>query len=277
MLSILIALLAALAAWSAVYFGWSSDHWGWALTAAIVAFLGISLIINLILRKRLNDIFTRVQKHIMDSQDKLRKRVMLMQNKFSNQQKLMEFAEKEQATSVHEAIDMLDEAKPYYKWNFLTGRQVDTMKGQLYFQLKEFEEADKCLAHSFLMDPLIVAMKMTRMYKNKQMKELEKAFHKGVGRFKYEKGLLIYAVYAWALIHENRIDEAITVLAEGKDKTENAVLKQNWDHLVNNHVKRVSFVGLGDQWLALYLENPPAVRQQAQLPFGGRPTRGGFR
>ena len=277
MLSIFLALFAAAAAWSAVYFGWSRDHWGLALTAAIVAFLGISLIINLILRKRLNDIFTRVQKNIMDSQEKLRKRILAMQQKVPNQQKLMEFAEKEQATSVHEAIAMLEEAKPYYKWNLLAGRQVDTLKGQLHFQLKEFEEADKCLAHSFLMDPLIVAMKMTRMYRKKEMKELEKAFHKGVGRFKYEKGLLIYAVYAWALIHENRLDEAIAVLAEGKDKTENAVLKQNWEHLVNNRAKRVSFVGLGDQWLALYLENPPAIRQQAQLPFGGRPTRGGFR
>lgn len=277
MLSIFLALFASAAAWSAIYFGWSREHWGWALTAAVVAFLGVSLIINLIIRKKMNNIFESVQKNILDSQEKLRKRIMAMQQKFPNQQKLMEYAEKEQTVSIHEAIDKLAELQPFYKWNFLTKRQVNTLKGQLYFQIKEFEEADKCLAHAFLMDPLLVAMRMTRMFRKGQAKELAKEFHKGVGRFKYEKGLLIYAVYAWALIKDGKIEEAIKVLDEGKDKTENPVLKQNWEHLVNNRLKRISFVGLGDQWLALYLENPPAIRPQAQMPFGGRPTRGGFR
>ena len=63
----------------------------------------------------------------------------------------------------------------------------------------------------------------------------------------------------------------------GKKKTDDPVLAQNWEHLANKRLNRFSNAGLGDMWYALGLETPAPVRQQQQMPFGGRPMRGGFR
>ena len=54
---------------------------------------------------------------------------------------------------------------------------------------------------------------------------------------------------------ENKLEEAVVVLDEGKKKTENEVLKTNWEHVVNNRIKRFSNAGLGDNWYVLALED----------------------
>jgi len=277
MLTIVLAVLAAALAWSGIYWGTEGQHWVWAAFGALGGFVAVSLPINLWVRKRMEAIFGGIQNFLVSSQDTLHHKVGALQMKFSNQQKLMEMVEKEQAESVRKALDMLEAVKPLNKWNILANKQANTLRAQLLYQIKDFEEADKYLDKCFIMDPLLQAMRMARMFKKGQFKELEKAYHKGVGRFKYEKALIIYATYSWALVQQNKIDEAIAVLNEGKEKAENNVLKQNWEHLVNGRVKRFSNAGLGETWYALQLEPMPAVRPQAQMQFGGRPNRGGFR
>ena len=130
-----------------------------------------------------------------------------------------------------------------------------------------------------ILDPTVACMQMVLHWKQnpEETKELAKMFNKGVGRFKYDKGTLIYALYAWILVKQNRLNEAVATLAEGKTKTEDPVIAQNWDHLANNRLKRFSFAGLGERWYALGLETPQPVRQQQQVPFGGRVPRKGFR
>ena len=277
MLTIVLAVLAAALAWSGIYWGIEGHHWFWAALGALGGFTAVSLPINLWVRKRMEAIFGGIQNFLVSSQDALRRKVGALQMKISNQQKLMEMVEKEQTEGVRKALTMLDEIKPLKIWNILADKQANTLRAQLLYQIKEFEEADKYLDKCFVLDPLIQAMRMARMYKKGQFKELEKAYHKGVGRFKYEKALLIYATYSWALVQQGKIDEAIAVLNEGKEKAESDVLKHNWEHLVNGRVKRFSNAGIGETWFALQLEPMPAVRPQAQMQFGGRPTRGGFR
>jgi len=277
MLTIVLAVLAAALAWSGIYWGIEGHHWFWAALGALGGFTAVSLPINLWVRKRMEAIFGGIQNFLVSSQDALRRKVGALQMKISNQQKLMEMVEKEQTEGVRKALTMLDEIKPLKIWNILADKQANTLRAQLLYQIKEFEEADKYLDKCFVLDPLIQAMRMARMYKKGQFKELEKAYHKGVGRFKYEKALLIYATYSWALVQQGKIDEAIAVLNEGKEKAESEVLKHNWEHLVNGRVKRFSNAGIGETWFALQLEPMPAVRPQAQMQFGGRPTRGGFR
>ena len=70
-------------------------------------------------------------------------------------------------------------------------------------------------------------------------------------------------------VKENKLDEAVVVLDEGKNKTENEVLKTNWEHVVNNRIKRFSNAALGDNWYVLALEEVKPVKQRAQMPFGG--------
>ncbi|MBO7622165.1 MAG: hypothetical protein J6T06_16755, partial [Victivallales bacterium] len=124
---------------------------------------------------------------------------------------------------------------------------------------------------ALVMDPLILAMKMVRKYKKGDLVEVEKMYNKGIKRFKGDKTTLIYALYSWILVKENKLEEAVVVLDEGKKKTENEVLKANWDHVVNNHIKRFSNAGLGDNWYVLALEDVKPIKQRAQLPFGGSP------
>ena len=50
---------------------------------------------------------------------------------------------------------------------------------------------------------------------------------------------------------------ALEVLTEAKDKTESDVMSRNWQHVSNNKVHLFSNAGLGEQWYALGLENPP--------------------
>jgi hypothetical protein len=122
------------------------------------------------------------------------------------------------------------------------------------------------------MDPVTLAMKMARQYQNRDMDALKKAFKKGVKRFKDEKGVLIYALYTWILVQEERIDDAVAILDDAKEKTEDETLRTNWEHLANGRVRRFSNAGLGEQWYALHLEAPKPVKVRQQR-FGGKMRR----
>lgn len=277
MLTIILAFLAATLTWSGVYYGFEGRHWGWATLAGFAGFIAVALPITWLIRKRMEMIFNAVQGKIISSQEQLRRKILALQNKMQSGPKFQAQIEKEQADSIREAIKMLDELKPIQKWNLLVLRQYNTFKGQMLFQIKDFEEAAPLLDKALVLEPLTLAMQMVLMYKKGDVKKLEKAFYKGTGRFKDEKGTLLYALYSWVLVAENRISEAVAILDEGRKKCESEVLQQNWDHLVNGRTKRFSNAALGEQWYALYLENLPQQKMKAQTAFGGKISRGGFR
>ena len=277
MLTIILAFLAATLTWRGDYYGFEGRQWGWATLAGFAGFIAVALPITWLIRKRMEMIFNAVQGKIISSQEQLRRKILALQNKMQSGPKFQAQIEKEQADSIREAIKMLDELKPIQKWNLLVLRQYNTFKGQMLFQIKDFEEAAPLLDKALVLEPLTLAMQMVLMYKKGDVKKLEKAFYKGTGRFKDEKGTLLYALYSWVLVAENRISEAVAILDEGRKKCESEVLQQNWDHLVNGRTKRFSNAALGEQWYALYLENPPQQKMKAQTAFGGKISRGGFR
>ncbi len=277
MLTIILAFLAAILAWCGIYYGFDGNHWGWATLGGIAGFLAVALPINWIIRKRMEIIFNAVQARIIASQEQLRRKVMVMQNKMQGGVRLQAQIEKEQADSIREAIKLLDDIKPIQKWNLLALRQYNTFKGQMLFQIKDFNAAAPLLQKALVLEPLTLAMQMVLMYKKGDMEQLEKAFYKGTGRFKDEKGTLLYGLYSWILVAKDRVSEAVAILDEGRKKCESEVLQQNWEHLANGRSKRFSNAGLGEQWYALYLENPPQQKIKAQAQFGGRASRGGFR
>ncbi len=268
MLTIIISIIAGLIAGFSLSAAWQG-HPVWAWTVGVLVFFAINILINLWLKKRLEAIFNGVQKHLTETQDRLRRKINMMQSKLQGGPKLQASLEAEQNQSVLEAIGMLDQVAPLKKWNLLAGRQADTLKAQLYYQLKDFAAADPLLDKALIMDPSTLCMRMAREYKRGMMDKVEKSFKKGVKRFKDEKGTLVYALYSWILVNENRIDEAVVVLDEGKDSTENPVLKQNWEHLVNGRAKRFSNAPLGDLWYSLQLEQPKMIRSYAQSPYAG--------
>lgn len=275
MLTLVLSLLTGVILWFALNALWPG-HPVWNSVLGVLGFMGVIVLINLLMRKRLEAIFKDVQTSVIETQERLKRKITMLQNKMQGGPKLQAMIEKEQAESIRETIKILDRVAPLKKWNVLAARQADTLRGQLLFQIKDFEAADPFLDKALVLEPLTLAMQMTRWYKRGKMDDVSKAFKKGVKRFKDEKATLIYALYSWILVTEGRQDEAVVVLDEGKTKTENETLKQNWDHLVNNRPKRFSNAGLGEQWYALYLEQPKAQIVRSQAAFGG-PGMGGRR
>jgi len=114
-LTIILALLAAILAWCGVYYGFEGQHWGWATLAGFAAFVAVSLPITWLVRKRMELIFNAVQGKIIASQEQLRRKIMAMQNKMQSGPKFQAQIEKEQADSIREAIKTLDDLKPIQK------------------------------------------------------------------------------------------------------------------------------------------------------------------
>ncbi len=259
MLTILIAVLAGVAGWLAGEILLQSI--GWATFLGAVGFIIPTILLNLWNRKRLEKAFQSVQEEIQGDQEALRKQLNQMQNRMGGATKgLQKQIEKKQQAGIRRALEKLEDIQPLYKWNVLAERQVNTMRAQLHYQIGEFEEADKYLAKSFAMDPFTLAMKMARAYKNGDAKKVDKLFKKGRKRFKSEKGELIWALYTWILVKQDRLDEAVKVLADARDKMDSEVLEANWNHVVNGNLKQFSNAGLGDQWYALQLETPKQKR-----------------
>ena len=253
---------------SAIIFGvlgyWLFGTPAWVSAFTVFGFLAASVPINLIIRKRLEAIFKDVQGMIEKNQETLRRKMTQMQNKqMSSTKGLQKQMEKKQAAVIRDALEELNRAEPLKKWNVMAEKQMNTLRGQLNYQIKDFDEADQYLAHSLNLDPITVAMKMARAYRHDDMEEVERLYKKGKKRFKKgEQNVIIYALYSWILVQQERTDDAILVLEEAKDKTENPVLKANWEHLVNGRVRQFSNAGLGDQWYALHLEKPKPVRMK---------------
>jgi len=229
----------------------------------VVGFIGTSLGINLVVRRRMEAIFKDVQAHLEATQGQLRRRITTIQNRnMGGGKAVQQSLEQDQEKAILDAIAIIDRVAPLKKWNLLAERQANTLKGQLYYQIKDFENAARCLDKSLVPtpDPLTLAFRMALMYRADRFDEIDKAFKRGVKRFKDDKGTLLYALYSWILVQREKIDEAIAVLDEGKTRTEDETLKQNWEHRANGRVRHFSNRGLGEQWYALYLEEPKPVK-----------------
>ena len=55
------------------------------------------------------------------------------------------------------------------------------------------------------------------------------------------------------------------------EATGSEIFIRNWEHLSNDRVKSFSNAGLGDAWYSLYLETPPAPKQQRMGGYGRNP------
>jgi len=113
-----------------------------------------------------------------------------------------------------------------------------------------------------LMEPMMVAMKMARQYKNDDIEGVEKTFNKRVKWFRGSRSTLLYGVMSWVYMKQGESEKARMLLVKGKESTGDETLARNWEMLANNKDKSFSNAGLGEEWYGLYLENPPAPKQQ---------------
>jgi hypothetical protein len=150
------------------------------------------------------------------------------------------------------------------------------MRLQFLYQLKEFDQVDEILATGglfkgpLMMEPMTVAMKMARQYKNQDVAGAQKTFKRRIKWFRGDRGTLLYGLMSWILVKEGETEQARQLVSKAKDATGNETFTHNWEQLSNDRIKSFSNAGLGDEWYGLYLENPPQPKQQRVRGNRGR-------
>ena len=143
---------------------------------------------------------------------------------------------------------------------------------QFNYQMKDFKKVDELLPRSLILDPMSAAMKLARLYSNKaDIDDIEKTFRKSAARLKYNQSALLYALMSWIYVKKDMTDKAHTLLIKGCKANENETLKRNLDRLANNKVREFSNANFGDEWYALFLEQPKIQYRRQQPRMDGRP------
>ncbi len=246
---------------------------GWSVLWALVALAGTMVSINLILRKRIMAVMTEMQAMLLDGQKQIQARMNVYQHKpVGDPKRVMAEMEKFQKKLLTQALDFTSKMEPFCKWTPLFSRQLNTTRMQFYYQMQEFKKVDELMPKCLIMDPMSAAMKIARQYTNKvAIEEIEKTFHKAKARLKYNQSSLIYSLMAWVYVKNDTPEKAHTLLVKGCDDNENETLKRNRDRLANNKVREFSNANLGDEWFALFLEQPK-IQVRKQMPrMDGRP------
>ena len=245
-------------------------HWGWSVFWGVLAFVAGQGGSGYLIQKRVKAAMGGVQKILEDGQRRLQMKVSQWQMRppGSVKQAQMEI-EREQRIFVERALEASKGLERFNRWAPLMGRQIATLRIQLYWMLKEFKKVDELLPKALVVDPMMAAVKIARMYM-KGEDGIEKVFRKHTARVRYGDGVLLFGLYSWILVQKKDLDGAHKVLVEACEKMENDTIKKNREHLANNRVGHFSNAGLGDQWYALHLEEPK-VKMQRQSQFANRP------
>lgn len=277
MFSLLISLLVSIAVVGACIAGEVKSG---TIIFGIAAFFAAFYLIGFLVRKKIKAVQSELENVMKSGQQRINRKVQQAQTRPGANIKLLQRQiEGDQKLVMKEALKFTERLEPFKKWSLLMGRQIATMRLQFLYQLKEFEQVDKILASRGLftgpmfMESMTVAMKMARQYKNGDAAGAEKTFKKKIKWFRGDKGTLLYGLMSWIYVKTGEAEKARELLQKAKEKTYDETLAFNWERLSNNKEKSFSNAGLGEQWYGLYLENPPAPKQQRirqQGPKGRR-------
>jgi hypothetical protein len=265
MLTIIVALAAGMAA--AYFSGSAMNNFMWGSLIGIAVLIAIQISIGLFIRSRVNKVNQAIQRNLQDAQNKIQRKISMMQQRPGMSPKFLQGQiEKDQANTVHQALEQSDTLKRYYLWSTLLSKQINTMKMMFHYQIKEFDKVDALMDKCLFFDPTSQAMKLARMFK-KNDPALDKFANAKLKRAKGEHGVLLYALYSWILVKRDDVKTAIEVLAASKKRCDHEVLNANWERLVNGKVKNFSNAALGEMWYMLYLEEPKVKTQRMRPQF----------
>jgi len=239
----------------------------WNVCFAIIVIILIQLCSGLFFRKKVNAVTEEIQQAIMIGQERISRKANAFQQRPAGGAKHMQkLLEKDQHASLRTAIALTDKLQPYFLWSLLLKKQADTMRMQFYYQLGEFKKVDALLPNCLYMEPITVAMKMARQYKNNDP-DLDKTFKSKIRKFKGDNGVLLYSLYAWVLLKRGDRNAAFELLTKAKEKTDNEVILKNWERLANDKEKMFSNADLGDEWYSLRLETMKTPKQKMKKRF----------
>ena len=264
MVTLLLSMLLAIIVWAALHF---AAQWNaWAVVLAVLVGIGGYVSAMLLIRRRITAIMGAIQSRITERTAALTRKYQQLGSKGGHPRHLMELARKDQAVMLAEALESTRRMDPYCKWIPLLDRQVNAVRVQFLYQLKKFEEVDRLLPRTLMTDPLLCCMKMCREYQRGEDAALQKTYNKYRKKFKVEAAI-IYSTYAWMLLRKKQVDQARQVLLDGKKATEDEVIEQNWEHVMNDRADKFSNAGLGESWYALLLEEPKMPKQRVQRVY----------
>jgi hypothetical protein len=278
MLSLLISALVATALASALIASQFSA--GTTVFYSIVGFTGTFFLVGFLVRKKMSKAQGALQESMQAAQGRMQRKVQQFQNKpGGNVKQIQRELEMDQKVMVKQGLELTKGLEPFRKWSLLTGRQIATMRLQFYYQLKEFDKVDEILGTCgflrgpMMIEPVAVAMRMARCYKNDDLAGAKKVFKRKIMWFRGDRGTLLYGLMSWIYVKVGEPDEARQLMLKAKEATGADTFSRNWEHLSNDRVKSFSNAGLGDEWYSLGLENPPVVKQQ-RMRGNGRNSRG---
>jgi hypothetical protein len=247
-------------------------NWGWSVFWGVLAFAAGQVGAGVLIQRRVKAGMGEIEAILKDGQRRLQAKVNQWQMRPPGSIKQAQIEmERDQRRSVERALEASKGLERFARWSPLMGRQIATMRLQLYWMLKEFKKVDELMPKALLMEPMMVAIKMARMQMTGATEGLDALFRKQARRLRYGQGALLYGLYSWILVQNQNPGEAHKVLIQACEKMENETIKRNREHLANNRVGQFSNAGLGEEWYALHLEEPK-VKMQRQRPGAfGRP------
>lgn len=271
MLTMMLALLCGVLAGGAVAYV-SEPHWAWSLAwgllVAIVALLGLGWL----MRKRIQREMDAVQSILLEGQKKLQHKVGQWQTRPPGSVKqAQKELERDQNRFLEQALRETSRLERFFRWSPMLKRQVATLRMQLHYQRRDYAAVDRLLPQCLMLEPVTMAMKLAQMHRrDASPDDLDKAFRKCKRRLRYGQGALLYALYAWILVHRQQVEQAYKLLVEASERMSDDRIVRNRDHLANNRTKQFSNAGFGDEWYALGLEMPKVQTQRQRMPQGRR-------
>jgi hypothetical protein len=264
MLTLLLSLLAMAGLWVGLYYG---AHWG-AWSGVLSGFVGVGIYVGamVLIRRRVSALMEAIQGRITERNNALMRKYQHLGGRGGDARRLMDMARKDQAVILSEALEATRQMEPYCRWSLLLDRQINALRVQFLYPLRKFDEVDRLLPRSLLIDPVLSCMLMCRQYQHGEDVALQKTYDTYRKKFKVN-ATLIYATYAWMLLKKKQVEQARLVLLEGKKATEDEILEKNWEHVTNGRLAQFSNAELGEPWYALLLEEPKQLKPKMVRRF----------
>ncbi len=232
--------------------------WYWSILWGLLVLLGGQFALGMILRRKMSSISEQIQGIMQRGQAKMQAKMQRWRVKPVSSQKAAEQElAKDRDAMILEVQTLLKPLEKYRLWVPLLGRQLATMELQFAWQRRDYARVDLLLPRALLVEPFLMCIRLARLWQqDASTEEIRKVFNKMVQRARYGTTALVYSTFAWMLVKRGDVDGAYKVLVEADQKNEHAVIKSNKDILANNKVAHFTNVGFGEEWYALWLEEP---------------------
>lgn len=164
-----------------------------------------------------------------------------------------------------EAVQLLEDARKYGRWQFLVNASVDSQLGALCYIQQDWAKARPYLEKAWMRDWTAHTMLAVMDYRDKKLDEAAKRLEKVSGPAKKEA--IFWGIWAWILAEGGEPDKALSVVARGlKEMPESEALKALQDSLSNKKKIRTNL--FAPMWYTFFPEQVPMQRVAAP------PTRG---